>query len=210
MKVGIVGSIRGDILGIPLSYAEYIKSVLGGEIIILSQTSSIQDLDLLILPGGADVNPERYGAIPDFNTGTPDILKEYFDIHHLPLYISKKTPIFAICRGFQSINILLHGTLIQDMYHETNTKDNPYDAVHPVFDYKDKNRAVFKVNSRHHQAIDILGDGLIPLLHHKDETIEAFWHNDLPIFGVQWHPEDLYDIDSTEWIKNKLNTIMEK
>lgn len=212
MKIGIVGTIRGDILGIPLSYAEYITYVLGGELIILSSTSSIQeDIDLLILPGGSDINPERYGEIPHFNTGSPDLLKEYFDNHHLPLYISKKIPIFGICRGLQTINVFFGGTLIQDMYHETNGKDDPYGPVHGIKSYAFDGRTSFKVNSRHHQAIRAVGEGLIPLLKHsKDDTIEAIQHRDLPIFAVQWHPEDLYAEESTKWITNKLNEIMRK
>lgn len=211
MKVGIVASVKSDMIGIPLSYAQYIKDYLGGEIILLSPTSSFHnEIDLLILPGGYDVNPERYGDIPDYSTTPPDLLKEYFDIHHLPLYISEKIPIFGICRGHQSINCQLGGTLIQDMYHETNTKDDPYGAVHPVFDYKNSGKMAFKVNSRHHQAINKLGDGFIPLLHHKDGTIEAMIHQELPIFSLQWHPEDLYEKEASEFITNKINEIMRK
>lgn len=209
MKVGIIGSIRADILGVPLSYAEYIRNFIGGEIVILSNTSSIQeDLDLLLLPGGADINPERYGANPSYMTGSPDIYKDYFDLHHLPLYMSKKCSIFAVCRGFQSVSVALGGTLIQDMYHETNKKDDPYELVHDVYDSSGKK--MFKVNSRHHQAIDRLGEGLIPTLFHKDGTIEAFEHEELPIFGVQFHPEDMYDKDSNDYIINKLKKIMRK
>ena len=183
MKVGIVASIRSDMIGVPLSYAQYIRNF-GGEIILLTPTSSIHDeIDLLILPGGYDVDPERYGEIPEYNTGSPDLHKEYFDRYHLPLYISKKIPIFAVCRGLQTINVWARGTLNQDMYHETNTKDDPYGPVHHVRSYDGK--ISFKVNSRHHQSINKLGEGLTPLLHHKDGTIEAIIHKELPIFGVK-------------------------
>lgn len=99
MKIGIVASIKGDIIGVPLSYAQYIRNF-GGEIILLTPTSSIHDeIDLLMLPGGYDVDPERYGEIPEYNTSAPDLHKEYFDKHHLPLYIKQHIPIFGICRG---------------------------------------------------------------------------------------------------------------
>lgn len=209
-KIGIVGSIRSDTLGVPLSYASYIRDVLNGEVILLHPNSSInKELDLLILPGGYDVNPERYGAIPSYETSSSDLLKEYFDLHHLPLYISEKIPIFGICRGLQTINVTFGGTLIQDMYHETNTKEDPYGVVHSV---RSENGDIsFKVNSRHHQAINKLGDGLVSLLkHNKDYTIEAISHVELPIFCVQWHPEDLYVKNATEYIINNLNRIMRK
>jgi putative glutamine amidotransferase len=207
-KIGIVGSLRGDTLGIPYSYADFITRNLG-EIIILTCTSAIrEDLDLLILPGGADVNPERYGAIPDLATDSPDIYKEFFDLHHLPLYISKKIPIFGICRGIQTLNVHFGGTLLQDMpyFHETNDKANPNGKVHPVFSM---NKSIkLEVNSRHHQAIDDLGEGLIPLFEHTSGIIEAVEHRDLPILAVQWHPEDLYERKATEWLMIKLKQIM--
>ena len=102
MKVGIVASVKNDMIGIPLSYAQYIKDYLGGEIILLSPTSSFHnEIDLLILPGGYDVNPMRYGEIPEYETSPPDIQKEYFDLYQLPLYISERIPIFGICRGLK-------------------------------------------------------------------------------------------------------------
>jgi len=102
MTIGIPGWLVGpNSFGVGINYMEFAKESLGGEDIrILLPDSPIwTDLDLLMLTGGADVNPSRYNEPPGFYTDKPDILKEYFDVHVLPQYIEQRTPIFGICRG---------------------------------------------------------------------------------------------------------------
>lgn len=211
LKIGIVGSVIGYSVGVQYNYTEYIRRYFMGDPVILLPDSDIRsDLDLLILPGGADINPLRYGEIPIYGYDDPDLMKEYFDEFILPRYIAAGVPILGICRGLQTLNVHFGGTLQQDMLleHETNKKDDPYEAVHRVI--LEENKRFIKVNSRHHQAVARLGDGLVTLGTHPNGTIEAFKHESLRVLGVQWHPEDLYERDAEIWLSVQLKTIMKK
>ena len=98
-KIGIVGWNVGDnTFGVGKNYLTWI-SKFGAPIILTPHNREIENLDLLILPGGADINPWTYGEIPHFNTGTPNVMLEYFDATMLPQYIESGIPIFATCRG---------------------------------------------------------------------------------------------------------------
>ena len=110
-------------------------------------------------------------------------------------------PILAICRGFQLVNVVLGGTLVQHV--------GPDDGDgHPRFDDHRSTRchAVLlaegtlsaslygeevAVNSVHHQIVDRLGDGLLATGRSDDGAVEAFELPGAPVLGVQWHPEAL-------------------
>ena len=153
----------------------------------------------------------RYGEIPEYDYNAPDLIKEYFDVNILPEYIYLSTPILGICRGLQALNVHFGGTLHQeiDFGHELNSKDDPFKPVHHVYNYGNKAK-MFKVNSRHHQGIKHLGHDLSPLLVHSDGLIEAVKHNSLPILGVQWHPEDLYEKEAQRWLTQQLLTLIKE
>ena len=102
-KIGIPGWMVGaNSFGVTLPYAEFITNVLGGELHILSPYNGDirRDLDLIVLPGGYDVNPLRYDELPWFSTQNPNVILEAFDNFFLKKYIEANTPIFGICRGF--------------------------------------------------------------------------------------------------------------
>jgi putative glutamine amidotransferase len=210
--IGICGWKVGDnSYGCSTSYMSYLQRF--GNVRILSPYEPIDDrLDLVVLPGGADVDPIRYGAIPELYTSRPDIMKEYFDTKIVPQYINKRIPIFGICRGVQSLGVLLGAKLVQHMVHEytNNDKDTRDEWHHDIyvegevgkelFSYCDT--YIFHVNSLHHQCIS---DEDLPkeievvaryYIHKRKEdsynrSIEAFQHKALPIAGVQYHPEEL-------------------
>ena len=103
MVVGIPGWLTGpNSFGVGISYLEFIRDYLkADDIRILAPDSPIfKDIELLILPGGPDINPLRYGEMPSVYTDKPDPLREWFDVRKLPRYIEMNTPIFGICRGF--------------------------------------------------------------------------------------------------------------
>lgn len=159
-----------------------------------------EDLDLLILPGGADVWSGRYGPVghPSI-VGTPNYNFEYFDSNILPQYIEQNTAIFGICRGIQTLNVHFGGTLFHDLDDEPKNGwgDNRGKFLHHVRNLE--NNDVFPVNSLHHQAVETLGEGLIETLRGfliKDGKeiglqIEGLEHEHLPISAVQWHPEEV-------------------
>lgn len=157
------------------------------------------NLDAIVMPGGADVDPSRYNDIPSYMAGNINPHLEGFDRNMLPYFVERDIPIFGICRGFQSLNILFGGSIDQHHVHE-QSKDRD-DEAHQVkfvdnfettFDFKNK---TFKVNSMHHQCIfdEDLSDQLEPILKHNDGTVESYIHTSKPIAGVQYHPEELLD-----------------
>jgi len=196
MTIGIPGWLVGpNSFGIGLSYFEFLKRDLHcDDIRILSPSSPIwSDLDLLVLPGGADINPSRYGEEPSFYTDKPDLIKEYFDEHVLPRYIEQDQPTLGICRGMQAICVSHGGKLIQNMWHETNKTEDPYTGVHYINVFAEPNKKI-KVNSRHHQSV-IYPDSNSPikvLATHKDKKhhVEVIRIEGKPIIGLQMHPED--------------------
>lgn len=223
-KIGIPFWKVGDnSFGSTINYIAFAEQY--GEIVPLMPEHTLRtDLDLLILPGGADVDPLRYNETPGYFTGKCDVFKEHFDKVYLPQYIEAGIPIFAICRGMQSIGVLYNGKLIQHMSHETNdiTKD-PYTSQHDMLFTEEfttimnftRSKAL-PVNSRHHQVIDrhALPNELKVLAVHKsfdkqnkfgtsDGSVEMIAHTELPIVGLQSHPEDFLDYQSITFV-NKI------
>lgn len=148
----------------------------------------------LLLPGGGDVEPVRYG---EENRGSHDIDpaldRQQFAL--LERYRGAGKPILGICRGHQVINVFFGGSLIQDLPGaDFHTRRNGVDSIHPTTAEPGSFAAAlygpsFTVNSAHHQGVGVLGEGLIPVQYAKDGVIEGVRHAELPIFGVQWHPE---------------------
>lgn len=208
MRVGIVSKeINNNEYGITAPYVKFLSNKLNAEIIPLPLNMEQETwnkfysnmLNLVVLVGGQDVDPLRYGQKKGFLCGNPDYYLEDFDRRILPLIVHNKIPLFGICRGFQTINVHFGGTLIQHLnYHPTNGQTRSQ-TVHSVFYNTNNSVSLIDVNSLHHQGIDKLGRNLKTIAwYSKDkkngstiDLIEAFSHNNLPIAGVQWHPEEL-------------------
>lgn len=220
-KIGILSWKLGEnSFGVTTPYLNYIEKF--GIVRIIDYKEEVDaSLDLLILPGGPDINPMSYNEIPERDTGKGCIYREYFDTVILPKYIELNIPIFGICRGLQTLNVHFGGTLTQHMYHETSDK-NRFDRVHKIEFYTIvRNNAVYTkftedVNSLHHQCIQRLGENLKPIAVYKakedknnnlyDSCVEAIVHIKHPIAAVQYHPEELrYDVLSDLLIDNLLN-----
>lgn len=215
----IVGWKVGDnSFGVTTSYLEYFSQF--GQVHILTPTDlrnlRIFRCDLLVLPGGRDVDTRRYGQMPHFKTGYPDHFLEHFDKYVLPMYIERQIPVFGICRGLQTLAVHYGHPLTQDLLntHSFSTKSR-YETVHGVFKPENysfiskkfsKDSEQFKVNSLHHQGVKwqrlIDGSELEPLLVTEDYYVEALQHKTLPIAAVQWHPEELEDDFSAKLIKS--------
>ena len=216
--IGLSGWKTGDnSYGANIAYIQFLSGF--GNVRILTPTEPIDDrIDLIVIPGGADVDPLRYGAIPSFYTSKPDSMKEYFDTVILPQYIKLGTPVFGICRGIQSIAVLFGAKLIQHMYHETNEKSRS-EKVHsidllPPFknEFMKDNPHVFsiKVNSMHHQCVsnhnfpeelEVIG---VYRSKNKFDYIEVIRHRKYPIYAVQYHPEELDEDVLSDYIITEL------
>lgn len=190
---------------------------LGFVSLITPRDTTVYNFDLLIVPGGADVAPMRYGQAPHEFCQTPNYHYEYFDMEVLPRYIAQNVPVFGICRGMQSINVLLGGSLFQHVL-EPSSNSCRWEHAHDALDKRTGRR--FGINSLHHQAVDKLGDGLEVILMGKsnkkkekdnDLQIEAFCHVNKPILGVQFHPEELFDDpnskEAMEWVYSEIEKL---
>lgn len=152
--------------------------------------------DGFLITGGTDINPLRYGEANDGVSKDIEDRLDQLDKDIIDYVLKHKKPLFGICRGHQSINVFLGGTLHQDLGNLTpshkavSANHNVNMVPHPSFGFQDQ----IAVNSYHHQAIKDLASDLNVLGTHEDGTIEMVMHKSLPIFAVQWHPE--INIDS--------------
>ncbi|HZI65813.1 MAG TPA: gamma-glutamyl-gamma-aminobutyrate hydrolase family protein [Thermoanaerobaculia bacterium] len=168
--------------------------------------------DGLLLSGGTDVAPERYGQerLPNASL---DVDEERDDTE-FPLLagaLRDGAPVLGVCRGLQVVNVGLGGTLIQDLPSQ-NPSEIPHDdagddranRIHPVQVDPDTRLgriagvSEIGVNSRHHQAIDRPAAPLVVSAKAPDGTIEAVESVEGPwLVAVQWHPENLRDDEVT-------------
>jgi putative glutamine amidotransferase len=176
------------------------------EPVILRPGDEAQIADLLptlqglVLPGGADVDPSRYGQTPNAQAQVvTDPALDALEFTVLLEALERDLPVFGICRGFQALNVHFGGALIQDLPGHRLDSEGEDSAKHPIqIDRASRlgqllglGEAV--VNSRHHQGVSIveLAPPLRPTAFSPDGLIEAFEHPDHRwVIGVQCHPED--------------------
>ena len=155
----------------------------------------LPNADMIIIPGGVDINPVLYG---EFNTDSRDIDAglDKLELKVLKYAVENRIPVLGICRGLQIINVFFGGTLTQNIDScDVHTNIGLVDKVHSSiakegsFIAKAYGTTEITVNSAHHQAIKDLGKGLVPIQWSKDGIIEGAAHDEYEIAGVQWHPE---------------------
>jgi putative glutamine amidotransferase len=157
----------------------------------------------LLLTGGPDISPEcLQQPVPDPSVIEKDVNpdRDRWELQAIEKVIERELPIFAICKGLQTLNVALGGTLHLDIrghnLPEQKTKD-----IQPLRSDRKTRHRFEKVNSSHHQAIDKLGDGLeVESWCAIDDVIEQVRLRDYPFaLAVQYHPErgaiydDLFD-----------------
>lgn len=163
-------------------------------------------VDGLVLTGGEDVAPSRYGAPRHERTGDVHDARDETEISLIAAARAARLPTLAICRGLQLANVALGGTLVQDLPSErpSSTVHDRADArtsrVHEVRITAGSRLAeavgagTITVNSSHHQAVDRVAPGLTVTATAPDGVVEgAEWtgDDDWWMLGVQWHPEEL-------------------
>jgi putative glutamine amidotransferase len=162
----------------------------------------LDGLDGLIITGGKDVDPARYGQQPHETTDEPRLDRDAWEDALLTGAIERELPFLGICRGLQVLNVALGGTLHQHLPDVIGS--TRYNAGYGRFtenavevhagtktgDLLD-DAAELTVHSYHHQAVDELADGLVVSARSDDGTVQAVELPALP-FGVavQWHPEE--------------------
>ncbi|MFJ2928029.1 gamma-glutamyl-gamma-aminobutyrate hydrolase family protein [Streptomyces massasporeus] len=154
---------------------------------------AVARLDGLVIAGGPDVEPVRYGAEREPRTGPPAPERDAWELALIEAALAARVPLLGICRGMQLLNVALGGTLVQHIDgHAEAVGVFGGHAVKPVPGslYAGVVPEETFVPTYHHQAVDRLGEGLVPSAYAADGTVEAV---ELPsadwVLGVQWHPE---------------------
>ncbi|GAB4162605.1 MAG: gamma-glutamyl-gamma-aminobutyrate hydrolase family protein [Rickettsiaceae bacterium] len=189
-------------------YADCIKDA-GGLVMMIPYDDNVDEIldliDGLVIPGGdEDINPKFYGQEIASNKVKTNDKRASFELKLTKAAMERNMPILGICNGLQVINVVLGGTLIQDIptYFSSDINheqpDPKYVPSHPIhvepntfLDELAHAREVM-VNTTHHQAIDQLGSGLVVSAKAPDGIIEAVESkNHRFLVGVQWHSEYL-------------------
>jgi anthranilate synthase component 2/putative glutamine amidotransferase len=187
---------------LPASYADAVAAA-GGEPVMLptgAVTADVVDrLDGLVLAGGADVDPARYGDVPGTHTTVLRPDRDAAELALLTAALNRDLPLLAICRGMQLLNVALGGDLLQHL------PDVPGTASHHAGDGLFARRQVRTapgsgldrllgpspdVDCHHHQALNRIASGLTPTAWASDglvEGVEAVGRRFC--LAVQWHPE---------------------
>lgn len=162
--------------------------------------ATVARLDGIVVSGGPDVEPARYGAEPHPLTGPPARDRDAWETALLEAAMAAGKPLLGICRGMQLLNVALGGTLVQHLPesvgHDGHGGGTGVFAAHEVKPVPgtllaDALPETVAVPTHHHQSVDRLGRGLVAGAYAEDGTVEAL---ELPgaaglVLAVQWHPE---------------------
>ncbi|MCD7952788.1 MAG: gamma-glutamyl-gamma-aminobutyrate hydrolase family protein [Synergistaceae bacterium] len=169
----------------------------------------VSKLDGFVFAGGSDIAPAFYGE-EDKGTIAPDLDRDHFEVGLCREALEKNRPLLGICRGCQLLNVVLGGSLIQNLpdvnkswtLHRRSDVMKGY--VHEVkisapWLFPNHRGDMMMVNSMHHQAVGRLAKEAEAAARTEDGIIEAIW---APAYkyavGVQWHPECLAEEDRVQ------------
>jgi putative glutamine amidotransferase len=169
----------------------------------------VEQIDGLVLQGGADMSPRSYGEEPLRPEWQGDALRDAYEMELVNLSMARGKPILGVCRGTQVLNVALGGSLYQDieLLHEQKRVHRNWEIydqhIHEVDiapgswleRWYGPGRSPARVNSVHHQGIKTLGrdlvvearsipDGVVEAIRYQPQGESSPW-----IYGVQWHPE---------------------
>ena len=198
---------------------DYKQAILhvGGEVRIVDPSmrveDALKDVGGLLLTGGDDVAPSRYGESAHETVVEAEPGRDEFEIALIMGGRARDLPIFAICRGIQVLNVAYGGTLVQDIPSQIRgalphslkiPPHEPYSLAHEVWLDKDtllcqlmcerlSDADACEVNSRHHQAVKEVARGFKVSATAPDGVIEAIEDPAARFcLGVQWHPENFW------------------
>ena len=171
--------------------------------------SLLETCDGLMLTGGEDIDPSRYGQKPHPKLATVNHQRDEMEFIVLERALELELPVLAVCRGFQLLNVFFGGTLYQDLpsqkpggvIHEQDAPINerwhgatvePDSRVSELFQATE-----FQINSFHHQALGTVANSLEVVAKSDDGIIEAVYApKQTYAVGTQWHPERLAHTDN--------------
>lgn len=164
----------------------------------------VQELDALVLQGGADVAPETYGQEPLRQEWRGDVVRDRYELALMRCFLAQKKPVLGVCRGAQLLNVAFGGTLFQDIATQCPAAHEHVDVeLYDQFEHDVTfiqgsaltelypKSTQLRVTSIHHQAVADLGKGIVvEAVSSLDGLVEAIrWTGEAYARGVQWHPE---------------------
>ena len=200
---------------IPWNYVDKLQEA-GASVVLLppdvTNADAVDRLDGLVLAGGADIDPDRYGAAPHETTDRPRLERDRSELILYRAARAKDIPVLGICRGMQMMAVAHGGSLHQHvpdvvgttLHREEVGKFTVHGAtftegslIAQIIGATD-----FNVNSSHHQAVDSAGD-LTVTGRAPDGIVEALEDPSARfVLGIQWHPEFSNDEPTSENIFN--------
>ncbi|WP_244304544.1 gamma-glutamyl-gamma-aminobutyrate hydrolase family protein [Leucobacter viscericola] len=229
-RIGVTGMWSNQIHGLRFDGSAVSSAVLrsvvraGGEPLTLfaegpsPAAERLRGLDGLLVPGGSDVDPRRYGEEPGPATSVADFAaQDQFEADMIAAAMERGIPVLAICRGFQLLNVEHGGKLVQDL-----PADSPHrNSVHEVAIEPDSLLASvvgsvsLPVSSYHHQSISTVGMGLRVAGLAPDGVVEALEHETAELIAIQWHPEDTAAVEPAQhaifrWLVDRARVLAER
>jgi putative glutamine amidotransferase len=206
IKIGLTDT------GTQWKHENYVRWIMAGDAVevirlsaALGNLNEAVECDGLVLSGGIDIDPTLYGGEPEYKRSPVagwERDRDLFERAVLRMAWERELPVLGVCRGMQLINVTLSGSLVQDLgiagdgMHEGNAG---IDKQHGVRIEEGSLLAEVtgnssgEVNSAHHQAVGLLGEGLRVNCYAEDGTIEGIeWSEPAGrpfLLAVQWHPE---------------------
>jgi putative glutamine amidotransferase len=211
---GRVAGWRAGAFAVPDLYVDAVRRA-GLRPVILTEPESeraeavLEPFDALLLLGGGDIDPGRYGAEPHPEIYGVDQERDALEIDLVRAAADAGLPTLGICRGAQVVNVAFGGTLLQHLPeieglggHGIPGGGEP--ILHEVkvsagsLLSRSTGREVLDCSSHHHQGIDRLGEGLVATGWSDDGLVEALEREDGWMLAVQWHPEDTAPADPAQ------------
>jgi len=189
---------------VPLYYVESVHQAGGRALLVPPSEEAVEEtldvLDGIIFSGGIDIDPARYGAERHPATDAAQVHRDAGELALLAAALERDIPTLAICRGFQLLNVLRGGDLVQhlpeEVGHERHRETLGVFSEHPVeITAGTRLEAILgprhgAVRSSHHQGLGRVGDGLLESAYAEDGSLEAIEDPSKRFaVGVLWHPE---------------------
>jgi len=210
--VGVAGPLLAAGL-VPLSLPQ-IEDAIG---------PALDQVQGVVLAPGRDMDPSFYGQEPDALLAATEPQRDRFELALVPTALDRGLPILGICRGMQVLNVALGGTLVQDVRLREQWREHPSDPGwhrwkeversrlagievpphprHPIEVSADSHLFTalgveeVTVNSFHHQAVDVLGEGIRATAVAPDGVVEAIELDGASVLAVQWELQEEWRID---------------
>ncbi|WP_028649433.1 gamma-glutamyl-gamma-aminobutyrate hydrolase family protein [Nocardiopsis sp. CNT312] len=199
---------------LPQAYTDRVAEA-GGLPVLLPPVAgvakAVERLDGLLLAGGGDIDPGRYGAPTDPRTAGVRGARDTAEIELLEAALDRGLPVLGVCRGMQLLNVVRGGTLNQHLPdlvgHHGHREEPGVFGTHPVTVAEFSRTAdllggtALEVATYHHQSLAAPGEGVRATAWADDGTVEAIEYTDrFNVLGVQWHPEMGEDLSLFRWL----------